>query len=121
MSSLAFLVAAYKRERMIDVLIDGERHVRVGAVDRTGGRVDQVLDAVVAAPFDDVQKAGHIAVDVDMRIVDRMAHARLRGEMDHAVEFLGREQGLDTAAIGQIQLYEVKILVPLQYFEPRTL
>ncbi len=106
---------------MIDILIDGERHVRIGAVDRTRRCVHQVLDAVVAASFDDVQKAGHVAVDVNMRIFDRIAHARLSGEMNHAVEFLGREQGLDAAAIGQIQLYEAKILVLPQYVEPRSL
>src|SRR6267154_265634 len=107
-------------EWMIDVLVDGERHVRVRPVHRTGGCVHQVLDAVMAASLDDVQKAGYIAGDIDVRIFDRIAHARLSGEMDYAAEVLRREQGLDAAAIDQIALDEAKLLVPLQYIEPRS-
>jgi hypothetical protein len=39
---------------MIDILIHGERHTGIGAVDRTSGCIHQVLDAIVAASFDDV-------------------------------------------------------------------
>src|SRR6202030_2791277 len=60
------------------------------------------------------------AVDIDMRILDGITHHRLRGEMDHAVELLSREQGFDTAAIDQLQLYEAKVLVLQQDIEPRN-
>jgi len=74
---IGFLGGRIQRERMIDVLIDGKRHVGIRAVDRTGGRIDQVPDAVPAASFDDVQESGHVAVDVDVRIGDGIAYAGL--------------------------------------------
>jgi aspartate 1-decarboxylase len=87
-------------ERVIDILLDGERHMRVGAINGTRGRVHEVLDAVVATSFDNVQKAGHVAVDVYVRVFDRIAHSSLRGQMNHPVELLGGEQSLDAASIG---------------------
>ena len=80
-----------------------------------------MLDAVVAAAFEDVQEADDVAVDVDVRILDRIAHAGLRREVDDAAEFLGRKQRLHAAAIGQVELYEAEIPLPLQYLEARGL
>ena len=50
-----------------------------------------------------------------------MAHPGLRRKMDHTVEFLGGKQRFDAAAIGQVQLFEAEIPLPLQYLEPRCL
>ena len=75
---------------------------------------------LVAAALDDVQEAGDVAVDIEERVVDRIAHPRLRRKMDHAVEFLGGKQRFDAAAIGQVQLFEAEIPLPLQYLEPRA-
>ena len=89
------LIGLFRRrvqtERMIDVLVNGERHMRVRAVHRTCGCVYQMFDAVAAAAFDDVQKSGDVAVDVCVRIFNRIAHARLGGKVNYAVEFFGVE------------------------------
>ena len=67
-----------ERQRMIDVLVHGERHLRVRAVHRAGRGVDEVLDAVVPAAFEHVREADDVAVDVGVRILQRVAHAGLR-------------------------------------------
>jgi len=88
---IGFLGCGVQAERMIDVLLYRERHVGIRAIDRTGGCIHQVLDAVVAACFKDVQKTRHVAVDINMRIFDGIAHARLGGEVDHAAKLLASE------------------------------
>ena len=43
-----------------------------------------MLDAVVAAALEDVHEADEVAVDVGVRVLERVAHAGLRGEVDDA-------------------------------------
>ena len=46
-NSFAFFVAAYNEQRMIDVLMNREGHGGVRAVHAAGGRVRQMLHAVM--------------------------------------------------------------------------
>ena len=46
-----------------------------------------MLGAAVAAAFENIEKAREIGVEIGMRILQRVAHARLRGEMHHRTEF----------------------------------
>ncbi len=88
---IGFLGRSVQGERMINALIGAERHVRIGAVDRTRGRVNQVFHAVMAASFENVQKTRDVAADVYMRVLDRIADAGLGGKMDDAVKVLRPE------------------------------
>ena len=63
---------------MIGALVHGERHFRVGAIDRTRRGEHEVLHAVPPAAFQDVERSDQVALDVGMRIFDRIAYARLR-------------------------------------------
>ena len=54
-------------------------------------------------------------------MIDRVAHAGLRGEMDHAREPLPGEHIEQVLAIGNIDLFEPERLVVLQNGEPRLL
>ena len=49
---------------MIHIVMHTKRHFGVGAVDRTGGGVDQMPHLVVATPFKDVAEANQISIDV---------------------------------------------------------
>ena len=57
-----------------------KRHLRVGAVDRARRR-EYEMPAAVAAAFEDVVKAGQVGIHIGKRIVQRIAHAGLRGEV----------------------------------------
>ena len=89
---------------MVDVLVHRERHLRVGAVDRARRRVDQVLHAVVPAAFEDMQEADEVGVDVGVRVVERIAHAGLRRQVDDPLD-----AGANRArsfAVGEVELVE---------------
>ena len=67
---------------MVDVLVHAEGHRRVGAVDRARRGKDEMLDAVVAAALQHVQRADDVGIDVGVRVFQRVADARpaRRGE-----------------------------------------
>ena len=80
-----------------------------------------MLDAVVAAALEHVGGADHVALDVGERVLDRVAHARLRGEVDHALELLAGEQLGHARAVREVELDEAEPRQLLQQLEPREL
>ena len=76
-------------DRVIDLVFYCEGHFFVAAVYGGTGGVDQVLDACrsivigVSAGFEDVVESDQIALDVDVRMVDGVADAGLRSQIDH--------------------------------------
>ena len=77
--------------------------------------------AMVAATFQDIEKAGEIGVRIGVRIDQRMPHACLRGEMDRVRKAILAKQRRGGCAIRQIQLYEFEILGARELGQPRFL
>ena len=77
-----------------------------------------MLDAVVPAALEDVGEADDIAVDVGVRVDQRVAHAGLRGQVHDAVELLLREQRRDALAVGHVHLHEAEVRVRRQARQP---
>ena len=67
-----------------------------------------MLHAAMSAPFEDVQKADQITVDVRVRIGDRIAYAGLRREMNDPVKSLRDEQRLKPTAIAELHAHKTK-------------
>src|SRR6266513_741491 len=70
---------------MIGVVMLGERLLRIQPVDRTARCEHHVLDVGVPPTLQDVLKAEDVALDVCEWILDGIANAGLRGEMDDAL------------------------------------
>ena len=70
-------------ERMVDIVVDRERHLGVGAVDRAGRGIDQVPAPLVPAALQHVEEADEVGVDIGVRVLERVAHAGLGREMHH--------------------------------------
>ncbi len=105
---VGFLRRRVQADRMIDRIAHGKRQLAVGAVHRTRRRVDQMLDAAVTARFEDVDEADEIGFDIRVRILDRVAHAGLRGEIDDALRLEFRERFFDGGAIFERRFHEPK-------------
>ena len=67
-----------------------------------------MLDSLLPAALEHVQKSGDVALYVHVRILDRMAHARLRRQMHDRVELFAVEDLLHGPAIRDIELDESK-------------
>ena len=55
-------------------------------------------DAAVPGELEQVEMADQVGLDIGARILDRIAHARLRAEMDDPVERRGRRARASSAA-----------------------
>ena len=108
-------------DRVVDAVVFGERQVRVATVHARTRRVDEVLDVVVATAFEDVREADDVALDVRVRVGQRVAHAGLRREVHDLVELLARKQRVHAGAVGDVELHEAKGRVRGQPREPVAL
>ncbi len=64
--------------------------------------------SVVPASLQHIEKAFEIGVGIGMRMIDRIAHPGLRGEMDHLFKPMLRKQRTDGRPIRQIRLHETE-------------
>ena len=78
-----------------------------------------MLDAVVAAAFEHVQEAGDVGVDIGVGVVEGIADARLRREVDDPLEALLGESGLDRRPVSKIGLDEAEAFSTRQAGKPR--
>ena len=66
-----------------------ERHCCISTVNTGAARIHQVLNAVVAATFQDVSEADDVAVYVGERVLNGVTHSGLGSEVDHALGLVG--------------------------------
>ena len=99
---------------MIDVVALGEGHARVAAVNARTRGVDQMLNRVLAAAFEDVHEADQIAVDVGVGVQQRVAHTGVGGQVDHPLETFAGKQRSHRRPVGDVPLDEAEIALPCE-------
>jgi hypothetical protein len=62
----------------------------------------------VAAAFENIGEADDVAVDVGVRVLQRIADAGLRGQVNDLVELFGGKQCVHAGAISDIQFDEAE-------------
>lgn len=77
-----------------------------------------MLNTVVAAAFEHMESACDIGLDISVGVVQRVADAGLRREMDDALWPLLGEHRLDHLALGQVCLDEMESVAALE--PPKT-
>ena len=77
--------------------------------------------AAVAAAFEHAAEADQVRVDVGLRVVDRVAHAGLGGEMDHGLEALAAEKRLHRPGVGDVRFDELESRFARRARKPRLL
>ena len=80
---------------------------------------DQVLDLVMTTSFEYVQKSDDVALNISMRVIDRVANAGLRREMDHAIELFIGKKFFYGASIGDVELDEFELFFRFQFGKAR--
>ena len=110
-----------QRERVIHILMHAERHRRVGAVHTRRRRVRQMLHPIVATSLKDVNKTHNVAVDVRVRVLQRVPDPGLCRQMNHLVEPTLTEQRLHARAIRHVQLLKREARPTREARQPRVL
>ncbi len=98
---------------MIDVVVNGERHPGVGPINRTGGGVDEVPYMMMTASFEDIHESDEIALHIGIGIFERIADARLSGEVDDDLGLLLREKRFHGLSVGDVRPDETESAVLL--------
>ena len=83
------LAGRVQAHRVVHAVVLGKRHHRVAALHAAAAGIHQVLHTVVAAAFEHVHEADDVAVDVGVRVLQRIAHAGLRRQMDDDIDVGG--------------------------------
>lgn len=76
---------------------------------------------VVAAAFQNIEKAYEVCVGIIVRMFDRMPHAGLRRQMDDASKTMAGEELRDLCTVGKIGLHELEAVMTPQDVEARPL
>ena len=95
---------------MVDIVVHGERHLRVGAVDRRRRCIEQMPAAIVPAALENGGEAGEIGIDISKRIDQRMTNAGLRREMNDIRKAVLLEQCGHAVAVGKVELDEAQAI-----------
>jgi hypothetical protein len=69
---------------------------------------------VVAAAFKYIERADDVALDMGVRLFQRMAHPRLSAQMHDALESFGGEQPRHRVTVGQVHMDEPESSAPLE-------
>src|SRR5215212_12120670 len=88
---------------MVRIVVHRERYLGIRAVDRTRRGEYQVPNAPLAAAFEDIYKARQVALSVGVGVLERIAHARLGGQVHHYLwTLVGKDLGY-ALTVSQVQ------------------
>ena len=104
---VALLGGGIKAHGIVHTVIRRERHLLVAAIDAGAAGIDQMLNGIVTAGFEDVVEANDVALDIDIWILDAISHTGLGGKVDHNIEVVFLEELIDKLAVGNGALHEV--------------
>lgn len=102
---------------MIDIVVNGKRHVGIAAVHGTGGRIDEMLDLSMPTTFQNVHESFDVAFRIGVRVHEGIAHTGLSGEMDDAPYRVVGEEVTHALSVGEIELHEAESLTQFQLRE----
>ena len=93
---------------MVHAVFFGEGNLFVAAIDAAGAGVNQVTHGVVPTALEDIHEAHEVGIHVGERILNGIAHARLRAQVDDTVEPFACEEFRKGLAVGQVAQNEAE-------------
>ena len=103
---VALLGGGIEAHGIVHAVVGAEGHLAVAAIHGAGAGIHQVLHGMVSARLQDVVEAHDVALDIDIGVLDAVAHPRLRGQVHHNVEFIFRKQFVNKCLVRQVTFYK---------------
>src|SRR5439155_6934574 len=94
---------------MISIAVFAKRHGRAGTIHTARACVDEVRRLRAATSLKDVSKRDHIALDVGMRVDQRVPHTRLSRQVYHAIKYMPSKARGNHSRIRQVSADELVI------------
>ena len=108
---VALFAGGVQAHRIVHLVVFAVGHFAVESVHGTGRGEHQVLDLVMATGFQNVQESDQVALQVGVRVRNRVAYACLGGEVYHLVEFFFGEELVETFLVVDTHFHESAVLV----------
>ena len=77
-----------------------------------------MFDLVMAAAFENVAKTDQVALDIGVRVAQRVTYAGLSRQMDDALESFVGEQRAQRRGIGDVHAQEAEVGVRFKAIQP---
>ena len=90
--------------------------LRVGLAALILNAVVPVLGLAMPRDLQHVEVSGEVRVEIGARVLDRIAHAGLRTQMDNPIKFLVGERGVECLVISEVDLHEGEVAAHLLDF-----
>ena len=107
---IGFLSGCIQRYRVIHLVIRAIRHFFITAIHGRTGRINQMLYrgmpliVRMAAGFQNVIEADHVALDVGIRVGDGVANASLGTQIDYNIRMVLFKNAVDTYLVRKVAL-----------------
>jgi len=99
---VGLLGGGIEADGMVDRVVFAEGDLLVAAVDAGAGGIDQALDFMMPATFQNIQVPRQIGLLVSKRVLERIAHTRLRRQVADEIGFMLLEVGCKKLDVRQI-------------------
>src|SRR6266571_1314557 len=93
---IAFLGGSVEANGKIYIIPFRERYLLISTVDRTRRSKNEMGDLLFASLLDQVHEANHVALHIEMRVLEGVVHSGLRRQVNHWTELVLLEEFPDT-------------------------
>ena len=107
--------------RMIGVMLGRKRLLSIQSINARAAGKDQVLDLLMPAAFENRQRSVDVRLGICERILERITHSGLGGQVHDAIESARSKQSRDALTVLQMHLVKLKIRLRRQKLQTALL
>ena len=101
---VALLGGGIEAHGVIHIVVGGEGNFCIATVNARRAGINEMFNRIVAAGFENVIESDDIAFNINIRVLNAIAHARLGGEIYYDVKVVLFKETVDEVAVGDAAL-----------------
>ncbi len=111
---IRFFRRCIEAHRMVHLVLGRVGNLAVKSIYRGGGGIDKVLDLIVAAGLQNVEKTNQVRLEVCIGIVDAVPYSSLCRQIDDIIDSVRRKDVVERLLVGKICLVKVEVVAGKQ-------